>query len=572
MDEINIIIGGQAGQGLNAVEGILVTFLKRNNYYIYSSKEYMSRVRGGINTVTFKISSTHKCSLKRDVDIIFSISNGVIDWCYKEGRISNETILLGEEEYLSSEAELNNKKISIDLKKIVNELGDKRYLNTAVAGVISSLLNTDKYLITHILQNVFSGKSGKVIEDNKKAFFEGFEIGKQLHGKIKLSEIKPDTSVIDKLMMSGNDGIALGAIYGGCNYLSFYPMSPATGMANFFIENAKTFGLVVEQFEDEIAVINSAIGAAFGGARSVVTTSGGGFDLMEEAISLSGMAEIPIVIHLAQRPGPSTGLPTRTMQSDFNLALYAGHGEFPRIIFAPSSIEESFYLASKAFNLSQKYQIPVFLLTDQYLLDTYYLLDESALVGEKPETYYVKADENYKRYALTDNGISPFAIPGDSKGLIISNGNEHDEYGDTSEDEYYSRKMQEKRNQKFLNIEKDTIEPTFSGNNTFEVLIYSWGSTYFLVKDALEIINDDRLAHIHYSQLYPISKESLQYFKKARYILGIEQNINGQFGDFLKTKIYKPINRKILKYNGRPFYLEEIIEAIKIFLGETYGS
>jgi 2-oxoglutarate ferredoxin oxidoreductase subunit alpha len=572
MDEINILIGGQAGQGLNAVEGMLVKFLKKNKYYIYSSKEYMSRVRGGINTVTFKISSTRKCSLKRDIDIIFSISKGVVDWCYKEGRISNETILLGEEEYISSETALSNKKIPISLKNIVEELGDKRYLNTAVAGLISSLLNTDKNLITDVLQSVFYGKNEKVIDDNKKAFFEGFEIGRQLHSQIKLCDINPDDSVTDKLMMSGNDGVSLGAIYGGCNYLSFYPMSPATGMANFFIENAKTFRLVVEQFEDEIAVINSAIGAAFGGARSVVTTSGGGFDLMEEAVSLSGMAEIPIVIHLAQRPGPSTGLPTRTMQSDFNLALYAGHGEFPRIIYAPASIEEAFYLSSKAFNVAQKCQIPVFLLTDQYLIDTYYLLDESDLVGEKAEKYYVKADVDYKRYALTDNGISPFAIPGDGKGIVISNGNEHDEYGDTTEEEHYSMKMQEKRNQKLLEIERDAIKPKFSGSDKYEVLIYSWGSTYFLVKDALEIINDNRLAHIHYSQLYPINRESLKYFNHARFILGIEQNFNGQFGDFLKTKIYKPINRKILKYNGRPFYLEEIIEAIKIFLGETYGS
>lgn len=572
MEEISILIGGQAGQGLNSVEGILVKFLKKNKYYIFSSKEYMSRVRGGINTVTFKISSTISCSLHRDVDVIFSISKGVIDWCYKEGRISNKTISLGEEEYLNSLDEIKIKKIPIDLKNIVEDLGDKRYLNTAVAGVISGLLNTDKLLITEVLQIIFSEKSEKIIEDNRKAFYEGFDIGKQLRSQMALHNIKQDDSVLNKFMMSGNDGISLGAIYGGCNYLSFYPMSPATEMTTFFIENAKTFGLVVEQFEDEISVINSAIGASFGGARSVVTTSGGGFDLMEEAISLSGMAEIPVVVHLAQRPGPSTGLPTRTMQSDFNLVLHAGHGEFPRIILAPANIEESFYLSSKAFNLAQKYQVPVFLLTDQYLLDTYYLLDEKDLAGEKAEKYFIDADENYKRYALTDNGISPFSIPGNSKGIIISNGNEHDEYGDTTEDEYYSRIMQEKRNNKLLSIEMEAIMPKFIGQEKYEVLIYSWGSTYFVIKDALEFINDDRIALIHYSQLYPINKKSLEYFKNARYIIGIEQNIDGQFGEYLKTKIYKPINRKILKYNGRAFYLEEIIEAIKIFMGETYGN
>ena len=572
MNEINILIGGQAGQGLNAVEGILVKFLKKNNYYIYSSKEYMSRVRGGINTVTFKISSAVSCSLRRDVDIIFSISKSVIDWCYKEGRISSKTISLGEEEYLSSQNEIKLKRIPINLKNFTEELGDKRYLNTVVAGVASGLLNTDKSLITEVLQTIFSGKSEKIVEDNKRAFYKGFEISEQLRSQIKLATIKQDNSVAHKLMMSGNDGVSLGAIYGGCNYLSFYPMSPATEMASFFIKNSKAFGLVVEQFEDEVSVINSAIGASFGGARSVVTTSGGGFDLMEEALSLAGMAEIPVVIHLAQRPGPSTGLPTRTMQSDFNLALYAGHGEFPRIILAPESIEDAFYLSSKAFNLAQKYQVPVFILTDQYLLDTYYLLDRNNLKGEKPQRYHIKADLDYKRYLLTENGISPFAIPGDSEGIIISNGNEHDEYGDTTEDEYYSRKMQEKRNKKVLSIEAEALMPKFIGQEKYEVLIYSWGSTYFVIKDALEAINDSRIAFVHYSQLYPINKESLEYFKNARYILGIEQNVTGQFGEFLKTKIYKPINRKILKYNGRAFYLEEIIEAIKIFMGETYGN
>ncbi|MDY6820064.1 MAG: 2-oxoacid:acceptor oxidoreductase subunit alpha, partial [Deferribacterota bacterium] len=384
--------------------------------------------------------------------------------------------------------------------------------------------------------------------------------------------IKKDENIADMLLLSGNDGVSLGSIYGGCNYLTFYPMSPATYMANFFINNMKEFNIVVEQFEDEISVINSAIGASYGGARSAVTTSGGGFALMEEAISLSGMAEIPIVIHLAQRPAPATGLPTRTAQADFDLALYSGHGEFPRIIYAPGSTEEALYLSSKAFNMSQKYQIPVFILTDQYLIDTYYIVDKKDIQFEEPVNYYEKADKDYKRYKLTEDGVSPLAIPGEGDGLVICNGNEHDEYGDTTEELYYSQKMQEKRNKKLEKIEEEAVKPTFIGSKDYDVLIYCWGSTFEIVKEALDVIDDKRIACLHYSQVYPVEKTSLEYFKKAKYIVGIEQNYYGQFGNYLESRMHKKTDKKILKYNGRVFYLEEIVEGIKKFMGEIYGN
>jgi 2-oxoglutarate ferredoxin oxidoreductase subunit alpha len=572
MGDLNILIGGQAGQGLNIVQNLLISFFKKNDYYVFSSNEYMSRVRGGFNTITIRLSGERRISLKRDANILFTMSKGVMTWCEKEGRLTEKTVVLGSSQMLEDSIKVTLKRIPVNLNDIVDRVGNKIYMNTIIAGVIAGLLETDKNLITEVLKSIFKGKSTEIIENNKRAFFEGFAVGESLEdGKIDI-KIKKDLLVKEMLSISGNDALSLGAIAGGCNFLSFYPMSPATSMALFFAKYAKKFGLVVEQFEDEISVINAAIGASYGGARSVVTTSGGGFDLMQEGISLSGMAQIPVVVHIAQRPGPSTGLPTRTMQSDFNLSLYAGHGEFPRIILSPGTIEEAYSLASKAFNLADKYQIPVFLLTDQYLVDTIYFVDKNNLTGEQPSYSYIKTDQNYKRYMLTESGISERGIPSYGTGVVLCNGNEHDEYGDTTEDEDYSRIMQEKRNKKLIAINNDVIKPSFIGSNAFEVLIYCWGSTYTVIKEAFDLLGDSRLAILHFSQVYPVHESSFEYFSKAKYIIGIEQNYNGQFGEFLKSKILRDIDKKILKYNGRAFYIEEIVEALKNFLGEKYGN
>ena len=273
----------------------------------------------------------------------------------------------------------------------------------------------------------FSDKDEKIQAKNAEAITKGHELGKNLSEiDITIAESK---AVKTHLLMNGTEAVALGALAGGCNYICGYPMSPATGVLQNMAAYSKNFDIIAEQVEDEVGVINMALGAWYAGARAMITTSGGGFALMGEGLSLCGMMESPLVIHLAQRPGPATGLATRTEQGDLNLALYAGHGDFPRIILAPGTLEEGFTLTQKAFNLAEKYQVPVFVLTDQYYVNTKYntcLFDTTDL---KVEKHIVETKQDYKRFALTENGISPRGIPGYGSGYVCASGNEHYESG-----------------------------------------------------------------------------------------------------------------------------------------------
>ena len=255
----------------------------------------------------------------------------------------------------------------------------------------------------------------------------------------------------------------MGCIAGGLRFMASYPMTPSSELQVFIAKYSTEFNIIFEQSEDEISGINMGLGASYAGARSMVATSGSGFALMEEGVGLAKINETPIVIYLGQRPGPAVGLPTRTSQEDLNLALY-GHGETPKIIFAPGKLEDAFYLSQRAFNIADKYQIPVFILSDQYFSDIYYNIPSINLENVKIEDHIIKTDENYKRYELTDNGISPRGIPGFGDGVVVVDPHEHDEKGHITEDEKIRTKMVEKRLKKLEGIKKDTIPPELIGS------------------------------------------------------------------------------------------------------------
>jgi 2-oxoglutarate ferredoxin oxidoreductase subunit alpha len=323
------------------------------------------------------------------------------------------------------------------------------------------------------------------------------------------------------------------------------------------------FGLIVEQAEDEIAAMNMALGAWYGGARAMVTTSGGGFALMEEGLSLTGIMESPMVIHLGQRPGGATGLATRTEQADLNLSLYAGHGEFARIIFAPGKIEDAFYLVQKAFHLADKYQVPVFILTDQYLLDSYYHIPSANLAWLEIEKYIVETNKAYKRYRFSIDGVSSRGVPGYGNGLVICAGNEHDEEGHITEDANLRMEMVDKRLKKLDLIKKEIVSPEFVGSDDYKILVIGWGSTYYVIKEALEDLKRDDISFLHFKQVYPISDEIETYLKKAQKRIIIENNATAQFAHLVKLLTGMEMNDKILKYTGRPFSVEELKERLK---------
>jgi len=309
-----------------------------------------------------------------------------------------------------------------------------------------------------------------------------------------------------------------------------------------------------------------AIGAWYAGARAMVTTSGGGFALMTEGLSLAGMLESPIVIHLAQRPGPATGLPTRTEQADLELALYAGHGEFPRIIFAPGKIGDGFYLTQKAFNLADKYQVPVFLLTDQYFVDSYYntaFLDLSDINIEK---HIVKTEVDYERYKLTATGISPRGIPGFGQGLVVVDSDEHDQAGHITEDLGLRTKMVNKRLRRFQLLKNEIIPPELVGPESYKNLVVCWGSTYNIVGEAVKNLGRDDVALLHFKQVYPLPSETKDYLHKAEKTIIVEGNATSQFAKLIKLNTEFDIKERILKYNGLSFYVEELTEKLNELL------
>jgi 2-oxoglutarate ferredoxin oxidoreductase subunit alpha len=360
--------------------------------------------------------------------------------------------------------------------------------------------------------------------------------------------------------------------------MSSYPMTPSSPLQVFIADKARDFEMVFEQAEDEIAAINMGLGAAYAGARSMVATSGSGFALMTEAVGLSGMLETPIVIYLAQRPGPAVGLPTRTAQEDLDMALYGSPGEFPRIIYAPGKFEDALEVGHYAFNMADKYQIPVFILTDQYFADIYYNLPQLEVDELKVEDYLVKTHPDYLRYLLTPDGISPRGIPGLGTGLAIVDSDEHDEEGHITEDLDMRTFMVEKRMKKMDKIVEDAFKPELfspaisnvqnekeKGIKTeikFKMLVIGWGSTYWPIYEALEKLERDDVAFLHFKQLYPLHHETREILENAEKTIILENNAKGQFANLIKLETGFEIDKKVLKFNGMPFSVEEVTRIL----------
>jgi len=564
--DYSVVLAGEAGQGIQTIEHLLTRILKLSGYNVFSSKEYMSRIRGGINSTQIRISWKKVAAFVDRIDILIPLSRDVLQHLGK--RISSRTMILGERKNFQEDYEgRGDNLIDIPFSQIVSNIGGRIYANTVAVGVVSGIFKVEPEILKGFLRKYFSAKGENIIQSNVKAGIKGYGIGQNLlsSGKIQI-EMEKDLKVRDEILLSGTETVALGAIAGGCNFISFYPMSPSTGVSVFCAQHSKDFDIVVEQAEDEISAINMVIGAWYAGARAMVSTSGGGFALMVEGLSLAGMLEMPLVIHLGQRPAPATGLPTRTEQADLEFALYAGQGEFPRIIFAPGRIEDAFYLTQRAFNLADKFQVPVFILTDQYLLDSCYNIPSLELSGVKVEKWIVKTNANYRRYRLTKDGISPRGIPGFGEGLVVVDSDEHNEEGHITENFEIRRKMVEKRLKKINLIENEVVPPELTGGKNYRVLIIGWGSTYNVVREALEKLNRDDLSFLHFKQVYPLHPDTLDYIKKAKKCVIIENNATSQFGRLIKLYTGVEIERKILKYNGLPFSVEEVVRNVEKIL------
>jgi 2-oxoglutarate ferredoxin oxidoreductase subunit alpha len=532
----------------------------RSGYHILVTQSYQSRIRGGHNTYTVQVGTEEIEAPQETIDLLVPLDRDTLLLHRPELSPIGRMVVdqdFGFEETACREC------LQVPYRKLTAE----RFLNVFAVGIIGSLLGLKAERVGQTLEDFFGKKNASLADQNRQVLKEAFlwTAGQSS----SFPKLPPIPSPPLRLMMNGNEAIALGAAAAGLKFYSFYPMTPSTSIGQTLAAMAKSMPMVVEQAEDEIAAINMAIGASFAGAPSMVGTSGGGFALMVEGVSLAAMTETPVVIVVAQRPAPATGLPTRTEQGDLNFVLYSGHGEFPRAVFAPGTVEECFALTRQAFLLAEQYQGPIFLLTDQYLADSSravapFEIENQPSARIPPDA--VPASLPYQRFAITESGVSPRLLPGWGKHLVVAGSDEHTEDGHLTEDLAVRKLMVEKRLRKMEGLRREVILPELKGDRNPDLLFISWGSTKGSVLKAASAIRSagQRVATLHFCQVWPlIPQQFLGILQEARRVVCVEGNATGQFAGLLRRESGFVVHKRISRYDGLPITPEFILREIK---------
>lgn len=547
----NILLGGAAGDGIETMAKLLEKILKKSGFHIFTTRDVMSRVRGGHNFVQIRFGTEQVYSHCNELDGIFAMNEET--YTLHGPDLKDGGFVMAD----ASVAITDERVMLLPLKDSAKLLENTKVAASVAVGAILSLFNVDIAEIKEVLET--SLKSG-LVEVNLAAIQKGYSLVEP--------HVERETANIDDYMLiSGNNATALGAAAAGLKFYSAYPMSPSTGILEYLDKHGEELSIVVEQAEDEIAAINMAIGASYTGAPAMVGTSGGGFCLMVEAIGFAGIAEIPLVAIDVQRPGPATGLPTRTEQSDLKFVMNAAQGEFPRMVIALRNQEDAFYQTARAFTIARKYQMPVILLSDQYLADstaTVPVYDIGRLDQASRENS--TAALPYKTYAYTESGISIRLKPGKSENLVRADSDEHDEYGFITESAEVRKEMMDKRMGKLKLLEDELIEPEFFGNEQCEALFVGFGSTYGAIKEAVTVLNGEgkKFGALLFGDIYPLPTRLLKRFAtRTDRMINVEQNATGQLGELIREATLIACRQSILKYDGRQLSADYILEAIK---------
>lgn len=566
-ESCTIVLAGEAGSGIQTIEGILTRAFRRDGFHVFASSEFMSRIRGGSNSTLIRVGSQAVRAWSDPIDLFIPLDAKA--GSHVRPRLGGDALVLSDHTRLGADSP----GYDLPLSALAAETGEAVHANTIAAGAIWGVCGRDPQLLEAAIKAQFCGKSAELIEGNLKAARKGFQFGSHLQETAGVRVHLPERPVHPgTLFINGSDAVGFGALAGGCNFVSSYPMSPSTGVLTFLAQKARDFGIAVEQAEDEISAANMVLGAWYAGARGLATTSGGGFALMTETISLAGMIESPMVIHLAQRPGPATGLPTRTAQGDLNLALYAGHGEFPRALLAPGNIEQAFDLTRRAFDLADDCQVPVFILTDQHLLDSSYDVGSFDLGDRIVKPAIVQTEADYRRYVLTPDGLSPRGIPGWGSGLVGVDSDEHDEEAHITEDASVRVSMMEKRLQKSSILIERALPPDWIGPADARTIAVCWGSTLEALREAVARLASPDVAVLHFPQVYPLPRVGKELLEKGKRLILVEGNATGQFGLLLTGEWGIRWNRRLLKFDGAPFSVEGLQDALQSILRQEDRS
>ena len=575
-NNMTIKIGGEAGMGVESGGAGLNKAFSRGGLYTFAHPDYMSRIRGGHNFYQIRVSDREVFTFRDDVHLLVAFTQTCIQEHAPEivkggGIIFDEILGIDPKPYENR----GIKMFSFPLSKMANEIGGHRIMvNTCALGATAGIIHYDfKYIEDIILWN-FKKKGDAVVAKNIEVAKAGYKYAVDHYAAGYEYRVEAIGSK-KRVLMHGNNAIALGAAAGGCKFMSAYPMTPATTIFESMVSLGKRYGIVTKQTEDEIAAVLFAIGANHAGVRAMVPTSGGGFDLMVEALGLASITETPLVIVEVQRGGPSTGLPTRTGQDDLYSVIHASHGEGPRIVLAPGNTEQCFEAGWRALNLAEKYQMPVIILSDMHLSNSMRTIDK-----ERFDIKNVKIDRGalltsadldklqgpYKRYALTDSGISPRAIPSHPKGVFATTSDEHTEDGFAVEDVETRNRMVEKRLNKIKSALAEMRAPLVYGDADADITLVVWGSTIGSAKETVDQLRKQgqKANLLQFVDLWPFPAEkTLPLLQKAKHLIAVEHNSFGQLTSLIRRETGVEIKTKVLKYSGRPISPDEILANLK---------
>lgn len=567
LSEITIRFSGEQGSGVQYTGQFAANYFNRLGYNVFVINDFESRIKGGYSFAQIRISTSEGCySIRRCPDISIPFSRSVIE--KDVDTLSPDTfIILSKDSLIDSLLKEYNKYV-IDFDEVL-EKGQLRFINTFFVSLLAGLFDSDLEILKDEIKASLAKKGADIINRN----VDVAEIGHRYATYMNNSSFKiqrPFGSTAKTRAISGSFAISAGAALSNCKFYSAYPMSPSTSIINHLSDWSRDFGIITEQGEDEISVLNLSLGASYAGVRSMIGTSGGGLALMSETVSLAAISEAPIVIVNAQRPGPATGLPTRTEQGDLFFTLFMGHGEFTKVVLAPGSHEKAFELTQKAFYLADKYQIPVFILTDQYLMDSIKSCKRLPVIKKYQERFIELKDDDstpYLRYKFTEDGISPRKIPGFTKDAVVADSHTHEESGLIAEDAGIRKKMVDKLLIKKKRILREDISPPYiSTESPKGNIVIGWGSSFGVIKEAVQILSEKgfSICHIHFHEVYPLYTNCFsQPLKTCKRIICVENNATGQFASLLKMEADVTVSDRILKYDGRPFYLDELVSELE---------
>lgn len=546
----NILLGGAAGDGIETMSVLLEKLLKGAGFYVFTIRDFMSRIRGGHNFVQIRF-GTEPIECHCDIlDGIFAMD--AQSFTLHKSELRNDGFVLCDSTLSISD----ERSITLPFHETAKALGNIKVSSSIAIGAILSIFQIKMLGCKKVMSANFKPDLAEI---NFAAIQKGYEMTAPRYKNTP-------QNLGQHMLISGTNASTLGAISAGLKFYSAYPMSPSTGILEYLSQHGEGLGIVVEQAEDEIAAVNMAIGAAYAGAPAMTGTSGGGFCLMVEALGFSGIAEIPLVIIDVQRPGPATGLPTRTEQSDLKFVISASQGEFPRMVIALRNHEDAFYQTARAFTLAKKYQIPIILLSDQYLGDsttTVPVFDMDKLYKSDTD---LEATVPYKSYVDTKTGISPRLIPGKSEYLVHADSDEHDEDGFITESAEVRHLMVDKRMRKLELLKAELLEPEFIGNEQCEILFVGFGSTHGALNEAVTTLNSQGGSYgaLVFGDVYPLPTKRLKDFSaRVGTIINVEQNATGQLASLIRETTSIICNQSILKYDGRQLCASDIITAVK---------